>query len=134
MSSRKQSRCGRHGLSNILKLQVTFLYSIYHQRAGKTNLFHDDDGEDDDDDEMSVSQEDRRNVNPCYTVCPFNVTYGVAGGGGCYSCCHLADSRRPHDLGGHALQDVRSENLGGTIIDIEYLSHTISVTLAPSDI
>ena len=39
-SSRKQSRCGRHGLSNILKLQATFLYSIYHQRAGKTNLFH----------------------------------------------------------------------------------------------
>ena len=29
-----------HGLSNILKLQATFLYSIYHQRAGKTNLFH----------------------------------------------------------------------------------------------
>ena len=23
-----------------LKLQATFLYSIYHQRAGKTNLFH----------------------------------------------------------------------------------------------
>ena len=39
-SSRKQSRCGRYGLSNILKLQATFLYSIYHQRAGKTNLFH----------------------------------------------------------------------------------------------
>ena len=39
-SSRKQSECGRHGLSNILKLQATFLYSIYHQRAGKTNLFH----------------------------------------------------------------------------------------------
>ena len=39
-SSRKQSRCGRHGLSNILKLHSTFLYSIYHQRAGKTNLFH----------------------------------------------------------------------------------------------
>ena len=32
-SSRKQSQCGRHGLSNILKLQATFLYSIYHQRA-----------------------------------------------------------------------------------------------------
>ena len=32
-SSRKQSECGRHGLSNILKLQETFLYS-------KTNLFH----------------------------------------------------------------------------------------------
>ena len=28
------------GHSNILKLQATFLYSIYHQRAGKTNLFH----------------------------------------------------------------------------------------------
>ena len=39
-SSRKQSECGRHGLSNIRKLQATFLYSIYHQRAGKTNLFH----------------------------------------------------------------------------------------------
>ena len=39
-SSCKQSRCGRHGLSNILKLQATFLYSIYHHRAGKTNLFH----------------------------------------------------------------------------------------------
>ena len=39
-SLRKQFRCGRHGLSNILKLQATFLYSIYHQRAGKTNLFH----------------------------------------------------------------------------------------------
>ena len=39
-SSRKQSQCGRHGLSNILKLQATFLYSIYHQRVGKTNLFH----------------------------------------------------------------------------------------------
>ena len=25
---------------NILKVQATFLYSIYHQRAGKTNLFH----------------------------------------------------------------------------------------------
>ena len=36
-SSRKQSRCG---LSKILKLQATFLYSIYHQQAGKTNLFH----------------------------------------------------------------------------------------------
>ena len=39
-SSRKLSECGRHGLSNILKLQATFLYSMYHQRAGKTNLFH----------------------------------------------------------------------------------------------
>ena len=39
-SSHKQSKCGRHDLSNILKLQATFLYSIYHQRAGKTNLFH----------------------------------------------------------------------------------------------
>ena len=38
-SSRKQSWCGRQGLSNILKLQAMFLYSIYH-RAGKTNLFH----------------------------------------------------------------------------------------------
>ena len=37
-SSRKQYRCD--GLSNILKLQATFLYSIYHPRAGKTNLFH----------------------------------------------------------------------------------------------
>ena len=26
-------------LSNILKLQATFLYSFYHQQAGKTNLF-----------------------------------------------------------------------------------------------
>ena len=25
---------------NLLKVQATFLYSIYHQRAGKTNLFH----------------------------------------------------------------------------------------------
>ena len=39
-SSEFMSRCGRHGLSNILKQQATFLYSIYHQRAGKTNLFH----------------------------------------------------------------------------------------------
>ena len=39
-SSRKQSEYGRHGLSNILKLQATFLNSTYHQRAGKTNLFH----------------------------------------------------------------------------------------------
>ena len=39
-SSCKPSECGSHGLSNILKLQATFLYSIYHQRAGKTNLFH----------------------------------------------------------------------------------------------
>ena len=39
-SSRTQSRCRRHGLSNILKLQATFLYSIYHHRASKTNLFH----------------------------------------------------------------------------------------------
>ena len=40
VSSGKRSRCERHGLSNILKLQATFMYSIYHQRAGKTNLFH----------------------------------------------------------------------------------------------
>ena len=39
-SSRKQPECGRHDLWNILKLQVAFLYAIYHQRAGKTNLFH----------------------------------------------------------------------------------------------
>ena len=39
-SSGNQSECGRHSLLNILKLQATFLYSIYHQRAGKTNLFH----------------------------------------------------------------------------------------------
>ena len=32
--------CQKHDLSNILKLQVAFLYSIYHQRAGKTSLFH----------------------------------------------------------------------------------------------
>ena len=38
--SRKQSECERHSLSNILKLQATFLYSMYHQRTGKTNLFH----------------------------------------------------------------------------------------------
>ena len=30
----------RHDLSNILKLQAAFLYSIYHQGAGKTSLFH----------------------------------------------------------------------------------------------
>ena len=40
VSSRKQSECGMYGLSNILELIPTFLYSIYHQRAGKTNLFH----------------------------------------------------------------------------------------------
>ena len=40
VSSRKQPWCRRHGLSNILKLQAKFLYSIYHQRADKTNLFH----------------------------------------------------------------------------------------------
>ena len=39
-SSPKQSRCGRHGISHILKLQAAFLYSIYHQRAGTPNLFH----------------------------------------------------------------------------------------------
>ena len=39
-SSRKQYERGRHSLSNILKLQAAFLYSIYHQQAGKTNLFH----------------------------------------------------------------------------------------------
>ena len=39
-SSSKQPECGRHGLSNILKLQATFLYSSYHQQAGKTKLFH----------------------------------------------------------------------------------------------
>ena len=38
VTSCKQSKCGTHGLSNILKLQAMFLYSIYHQRAGKTNL------------------------------------------------------------------------------------------------
>ena len=27
-------------LMNILKLQAMFLYSIYHQRAGKTDPFH----------------------------------------------------------------------------------------------
>ena len=32
--------CRRHNLSNILKVQAAFLYSIYHQRAGKANLFH----------------------------------------------------------------------------------------------
>ena len=32
--------CQRHDLSNILKLQTDVLYSIYHQRAGKTSLFH----------------------------------------------------------------------------------------------
>ena len=36
----RQSRCGRHGLSNILKLQATFLYSIYHQRAAGADLAH----------------------------------------------------------------------------------------------
>ena len=39
-SSRKQFWCGSHGLSNILKLQARFLYSIYHERAGKSTLFH----------------------------------------------------------------------------------------------
>ena len=39
-TSREQSECGMHGLSNILKLESTFLYSMYHQGAGKTNLFH----------------------------------------------------------------------------------------------
>ena len=34
----RQSRCGRHGFSNILKLQATFLYSIYHQRAAGADL------------------------------------------------------------------------------------------------
>ena len=33
-------RCERHDLLNILKLQSAFLYSIYHQRAGITSLFH----------------------------------------------------------------------------------------------
>ena len=34
-------RCRRHDLSNILKVSyAAFMYSIYHQRAGKTNLFH----------------------------------------------------------------------------------------------
>ena len=36
----KQSECGRHSLSNILKLQAMFLYLIYYQRAGKNNLLH----------------------------------------------------------------------------------------------
>ena len=39
-SSRKQSPMSKARLSNILKLQATFLYSIYHKQAGKTNLFH----------------------------------------------------------------------------------------------
>ena len=30
----------RHDLSNILKLQAAFLYSIYHHRLGKTSLSH----------------------------------------------------------------------------------------------
>ena len=33
-------RCLRHDLSDMLKLQAAFLYSIYHQRAGKPSLFH----------------------------------------------------------------------------------------------
>ena len=33
-------RSRRHDLSDMLKLQQLFLYSIYHQRAGKTSLFH----------------------------------------------------------------------------------------------
>ena len=33
-------RCWKYDLSNILKLQAAFLYSIYHQHAGKTCLFH----------------------------------------------------------------------------------------------
>ena len=32
--------CRSHCLSNILKLQAAFLYSIYHPRAGKTSLCH----------------------------------------------------------------------------------------------
>ena len=40
VSSCKQSECGRHGLSNILKLQAMFLYSMYRQQSGKTTLFH----------------------------------------------------------------------------------------------
>ena len=39
-SSHKQSESGRPGFSNILKLQAMFLCLNYHQRAGKTNLFH----------------------------------------------------------------------------------------------
>ena len=39
-SSRKQYECWMHGISNILELIATFLYSIYQQQAGKTNLFH----------------------------------------------------------------------------------------------
>ena len=60
-SSRKQSECGTHGLSNILKLQATFLYSIYHQRAGKTNFFH-----------MRGGRFDAGN-----TLCTFNLFYFI---------------------------------------------------------
>ena len=35
----KQSALSKVDLSNILKLQAAFLYSIYHQRAGKTISF-----------------------------------------------------------------------------------------------
>ena len=40
MNERKNLHCRRYALSNVLKLQAAFLYSIYHQRAGKTSLFH----------------------------------------------------------------------------------------------
>ena len=36
----EHKRGRRHNLSNILKLEAAFLYSIYHQQAGKTSLFH----------------------------------------------------------------------------------------------
>ena len=39
MNELKNLHCRRHDLSNILKQQAAFLYSIYH-RAGKTSLFH----------------------------------------------------------------------------------------------
>ena len=32
--------CRRYDLSNIQKIQVAFLYSMYHQGAGKTSVFH----------------------------------------------------------------------------------------------
>ena len=39
MMANEREQCRRHNLSNILK-QAAFLYSIYHQQAGKTSLFH----------------------------------------------------------------------------------------------
>ena len=39
-SSCKQSECGRHGLSNILKLQAMYSYSIYHEQVKFPQVKH----------------------------------------------------------------------------------------------